>query len=64
MNTLNKISKFEKLKSFYRIDINLEQPISLDDYNSFDTIEEIFNKWLENNKNYLDTICDELEKLT
>jgi hypothetical protein len=64
MNSLNKISKFEKLKSFYRIDINLTNPISLDDYNSFEMIEEIYNKWLENNKNYLDTICDELEKLT
>ena len=30
------------------------------DYNSFDQMDLIYNKWLETNKEYLDKICDEL----
>jgi patatin-like phospholipase/acyl hydrolase len=60
MLSLNKLSKYENLKFFHRVDITLEQDIKLDDYNSFDLMDSIFDEWLENNKDYLDTICDQL----
>lgn len=46
------------LKYFYRLEIDLDNDIMLDDYNSFEQMEQIFNKWLENNKTTLDTICN------
>lgn len=60
MLSLNKISKYENMKAFHRVDITLEQDIKLDDYASFDLMDSIFEKWLELNKDYMDTICDQL----
>ena len=62
MNELKKLSMLENLKYFYRLDINLENDISLDDYNSFDTMDIIFDEWLQKNRDYLDNICNELLK--
>ena len=62
MNELKKLSLIDNLKHFYRLDINLDIDISLDDYNSFDQMDQIFSKWLENNQDNLNTICDELIK--
>ena len=66
----NAISSFEtvelknlllnNLKYFYRLEIDLDTDIMLDDYNAFEQMEQIFNKWLENNKITLDTICNKL----
>jgi patatin-like phospholipase/acyl hydrolase len=63
METLKNISKFDNLKMFHRIDINLEQDIKLDDCNAFINMDSIFENWLEKNRNYLDTICEELLEL-
>ena len=60
MKNLNKISKFENLKHFYRLDLELDEDIGLDDYNAFDKMDQIFEKWLEINKEHLDKICLEL----
>jgi patatin-like phospholipase/acyl hydrolase len=45
---------------FYRFDIVLDQDISLDNYNAFDNMTNIFTKWLECNKTQLDELCWEL----
>ena len=45
---------------FYRFDFILENDICLDDYNSFDTIKKIFDKWIIDNKDYIDDLCNEL----
>jgi hypothetical protein len=60
MSELKKLSLIDNLKCFHRLEINLENDISLDDYNSFDQMDLIYSKWLETNKEYLDKICDEL----
>lgn len=60
MNTLKKLSNLENIKHYYRLNINLEEDIMLDDYTAFDKMEKIFNKWLEENSSFLDTICNEL----
>jgi len=60
MSTLNKISHFEKLKTYNRIDIELNEPIIMDDYTAFDKIENIFNMWLNLYQQDLDKICSEL----
>jgi patatin-like phospholipase/acyl hydrolase len=60
MLSLNKISKYENMKAFHRVDITLDQDIKLDDYTSFDLMDSIFDQWLELNKDYMDTICDQL----
>jgi uncharacterized protein len=52
---LKKLLKIEKVQ-YFRLDIELEQDIILDDYNSFSLMDTIFNKWLEQNKNKLDEI--------
>jgi patatin-like phospholipase/acyl hydrolase len=62
MNELKKLSLIDNLKCFHRLEINLDSDISLDDYNSFDQMDQIYTKWLETNKEYLDKICDELIK--
>ena len=62
MNTLKKLSKIENLKHFYRLEINLEEDITLDDYTAFDQMDQIFAKWLKENQSYLDNICEELNK--
>ncbi len=51
------------VKYFYRLNINLDNDIVLDDYNSFNQMDQIFNKWLEKNQNNLNKICDELIKI-
>jgi len=58
MNNLKKIGKFEKLKHFYRLDIDLDEHITLDDYTAFDKMDKIFEKWLLNNSCQLDLICN------
>lgn len=60
MSTLNKISHFEKLKKYDRVDIELIDPISLDDYTSFDKMDTIFNMWINIYHTDLDKICSEL----
>jgi hypothetical protein len=60
MNTLNKISHFEKLKKYDRVDIELIEPIVLDDYTSFDKMDTIFNMWINIYHTDLDKICSEL----
>lgn len=60
MITLNKIAHFENLKDYNRIDIDLDEPITLDDYNSFDRMDTIFTKWLNYYQNDLDIICSKL----
>jgi patatin-like phospholipase/acyl hydrolase len=62
MNTLKKISNVKNLKQFYRLDINLKEDITLDDYTAFDKMDEIFIEWLEQNQTWLDDICEELIK--
>lgn len=62
MSELKKLSLIDNLKCFHRLEINLENDISLDDYSSFDQMDQIYSKWLETNKEYLDKICDELMK--
>jgi patatin-like phospholipase/acyl hydrolase len=63
MSELKKLSLIDNLKCFHRLEINLDNDISLDDYNSFDQMDLIYSKWLETNKEYLDKICDELISL-
>lgn len=60
MSTLNKISHFEKLKKYDRVDIELIEPIVLDDYTSFDKMDTIFNMWINIYHVDLDKICSEL----
>ena len=60
MSTLNKISHFEKLKKYDRVDIELIEPIVLDDYTSFDKMDAIFNMWINIYHPDLDKICSEL----
>lgn len=60
MTALKNISKYENLKQFHRIDIELEEDITLDDCYAFDKMDLIFEIWLEKNKDYLDKICLEL----
>jgi patatin-like phospholipase/acyl hydrolase len=60
MNTLNKISHFERLKKYDRVDIELIEPIVLDDYSSFDKMDTIFNMWINIYHTDLDKICSEL----
>ena len=60
MSTLNKISHFEKLKTYNRVDIKLNEPIAMDDYTSFDKMDSIFDSWLNINQEDLDKICSEL----
>ena len=62
MSTLDKLYKLECLKNFYRVDVELPVDIKLDDCNSFDLIEKIFNDWINEdiNKNYLDNMIQEL----
>jgi hypothetical protein len=62
MNNLKKLAKFEKMKHFYRLDLNLDDNITLDDYTAFDKMEQIFDKWIVENKNQIDAICEELLK--
>jgi patatin-like phospholipase/acyl hydrolase len=62
MNTLKKISKIENLKHFFRLDIDLDKDIKLDDYTAFDKMDNIFAKWLEQNQSWLDAICEQLMK--
>jgi len=64
MNKLMKIGRYENLKHFFRLDINLNENILLDDYNAFDKMDIIFNKWLNENKDEIDKICDEIIKNT
>ncbi len=54
------LSLIDNLKCFHRLEINLDSDISLDDYNSFDQMDQIYSKWLETNKDNLDKICNEL----
>jgi len=54
MSTLKKLSKIENLKHFYRLDINLDEDITLDDYTAFDKMDQIFDQWLEHNQAHLD----------
>ena len=42
--------------------IEIDNNISVNDINSFDTMDSIFNKWVNNNKEYLDNICNKLLK--
>jgi patatin-like phospholipase/acyl hydrolase len=63
MSILRKISKFDHLEHFYRIDIELNENIGLDDYTAFDKMDKIFDKWFKDNVDYLDSICEELEKV-
>jgi patatin-like phospholipase/acyl hydrolase len=56
---LKKLMKIEKLE-YNRLDIMLEKDIILDDYNSFDLMDNIFNSWLLENKDKLDKICSML----
>lgn len=62
MSTLNKLSKIENVKHFYRLNINLEEDIILDDYTTFNKMEQIFEQWLTQNKTILDEICEQLLK--
>jgi hypothetical protein len=62
MCTLKKLSKIENLKHYHRLDITLDKNITLDDYTAFENMDQIFEKWLENNQAYLDEICEELIK--
>jgi patatin-like phospholipase/acyl hydrolase len=55
-----KTLSLNNVKYFHRLEINLDNDIILDDYNSFNQMDQIFNKWLEKNQNNLDKICDEL----
>jgi len=60
MSTLNKISHFEKLVKYDRVDIELSEPIILDDYTAFDKMDSIFNMWITIYHSDLDKICSEL----
>jgi patatin-like phospholipase/acyl hydrolase len=62
MINLDKLSKFENLKSFHRIDIELKQEIPLDCTSSFDIMDTIFEEWLEQNTEYLNGICEDITK--
>ena len=62
MISLDKISKFENLKKFHRIDIELKYEIKLDDYTSYDMMTQIFESWLQCNQEYLDMVCEDLLK--
>jgi hypothetical protein len=57
---VNKISHFEKLKKYDRVDIELNEQIVLDDYTSFDKMDAIFNMWINIYHTDLDKICSEL----
>ena len=63
LDLLHKENKKENLKYFHRLNFILEEIIELDDYLSFEKMDIIFEKWLDNNKIYLDNICDELLSL-
>jgi patatin-like phospholipase/acyl hydrolase len=56
------LQQIKNLKSYYRLDLKLDSTINLDDYNAFDQMDIIFDKWLDDNSDYLNTICDELKK--
>ena len=56
------LSKIENLKHFYRLRIQLDENIILDDYLAFDKMDKIFETWLDDNQTLLDNICDELMK--
>lgn len=60
METLDKISKFENLKHFHRIDIMLPYEIKLDNSDMFNIMDSIFSDWLEKNCEYLNTVCIDL----
>jgi len=60
MSTLNKISHFEKLKIYNRIDLVLNEPILMDDYTAFNKMDSIFDTWLNICQQDLDKICSEL----
>jgi patatin-like phospholipase/acyl hydrolase len=60
MTTLKKITNIENLKHYYRLDINLQEDIKLDDYTAFDKMDKIFEKWLEEFKPLLDDICEKI----
>lgn len=62
MHLVKKMSKFENLKKFYRLNPKLDKSIALDDCNAFSDMEKIFEQWLENNQDFLNTICDDLTK--
>ena len=59
---LNTLQQIKNLKYYYRLDVKLDTIINLDDYNAFDQMDIIFAKWLDDNSDYLNAICDELMK--
>jgi patatin-like phospholipase/acyl hydrolase len=62
-NTMKEISQINNLK-YYRINIELNNYIHIDDYTAFDEMDIIFNNWISKQENidYLDYICDILIK--
>jgi patatin-like phospholipase/acyl hydrolase len=48
------------IKKFYRVEI--DSNIMINDIDSFDTMDKIFEEWLYNNKEYIDNICYNLKK--
>jgi patatin-like phospholipase/acyl hydrolase len=59
MIILDKLKKVNNL-DFNRLDIELNQEIKLDDYTAFDTMDIIFNEWIEKNSEYINDICKKL----
>ena len=52
--------KYENLKQFHRLDIQLDKDIQLDDYTAFDKMDWIFCNWLSENNDLMNLICQEL----
>ena len=52
--------KNNEKNEYYRLDFKLEQEIKLDDYTAFPIMDDIFNKWLNENKEHIDNICSKL----
>ncbi len=61
LNMLDIIVKREKQKnSLNRIDFELEKDINLDDVEAFNMMEKIMDKWIENNNELINKLCNKL----
>lgn len=60
VKSMKSLSKVFNIEHFYRINIELKNNIFLDDCNSFDYMDKLFEEWLPDNKEKLDMICEKL----
>jgi hypothetical protein len=60
LDNITNLKNIENIKYFYRLDVELDEVIELDNCYAFDKIDIIFSKWLKENNSQLDIICNEL----